>query len=248
MSDLKNIEDFFPVFCGYGRVYLSGLFQASLVNLDCLQEEETIMLLSKQEQDYFQRFHHAKRRREWLGGRIAAKLALLHQSDAEKLRQHSQHLTVLPDEYGKPIVTGPAGERSMVLSISHSGGYAVALTTRGKSCGIDLQKISDKIPLLTDYFASINELDLLNKRPDIGDYETRLTMLWAMKEAVRKSAMPDVPTSFSAIELRKICSIKQHLKFYCIVMNSDMQSVSIYNFHPYIMTLTGDLIVLNQFH
>ncbi len=206
------------------------------------------MLLSKQELDYFQRFHHAKRRREWLGGRIAAKLALLNQSDAEKLRQHSQHLTVLPNEYGKPIVIGPAGERNMLLSISHSGGYAVALTTQGKSCGIDLQKISGKLPLLTDYFASTNELDLLDKWPDIGDHETRLTMLWAMKEAVKKSALSDVPTSFSAIELTKIIFNKKYLKFDCIVMNSNVQSVAIYIFYPYIMTLTGGSIASSQFH
>ena len=237
----QDIDDFFPISCHYGRIRCEeeGLAQASLVKLDCLQEEEAVTLLSKQERDYFQRFHHAKRRREWLGGRAAAKIALLRQHDAEAMRRNSQLLTVLPDEYGRPAVTGQAAVPSRSLSISHSGEYAVALAAQGNSCGIDLQKISDKLPSLTAYFASAHELEMLNTRPEIGDYATSLTMLWAVKESVKKSVLSDKATTFAAIELKQIMLTEQgSWQFNCTVQHFQPQAVRVHHFFPYILALT----------
>lgn len=197
------------------------------------------MLFSKQERDYLQRFNHPKRRKEWIAGRVAAKIALLNQADAEKMRQQSQSLTVLPDEYGRPIAAGQAMKSGLSLSISHSGNYAAALVAHEKNCGVDLQKISDKLPSLTDYFALTSELDMLGRMPEIGSYEIRLTMLWAMKEAVKKSVLSDQPTNFSIIELQQIAAAGNGVwRCDCMAQHRLPQRVFVHDLTPYILALT----------
>ncbi|MCW5200503.1 hypothetical protein VU07_01615 [Desulfobulbus sp. F4] len=211
------------------------------MDLDRLREDETVVsLLSEEERRYFERFHYPKRRLEWLGGRIAAKIALLSLLDAEDFRRQTQWLTILPDKYGKPTVSGRAAKKELSLSISHSGKYAVALTVQGISCGIDLQEISDKLPSLTDYFASRTELELLTGLPEIGSYETSLTMLWAVKEAVKKSVLADQPTSFSGIAVEKVAAIKTGAwQFSCSVQNCAPQTAFTFDSTPYILAATG---------
>ncbi|MCI5220344.1 MAG: hypothetical protein D3914_14415, partial [Candidatus Electrothrix sp. LOE2] len=129
----------------------------SLVDLalieQAVQRDEAALrqqVLSAAEQRYFQRFKYIKRKKEWLGGRIAAKAAILASFPAAD--QDLCTITILPDKHGRPVVEElPAcfsGRKSRpVISLSHSDGFAAALAreeqkegARAKSsCGIDLQ-------------------------------------------------------------------------------------------------------------
>jgi 4'-phosphopantetheinyl transferase EntD len=232
------LESFFPEVMTCGglsfRLRVGEQRRIALVDLDLLQEEVAETLLSDAEQDYAQRFRHPKRRREWLGGRMAAKAALLTLREPGEF----QRLTVLPNEHGRPTVSGLT-ERGLSLSITHSGRYAAALAARGMSCGLDLQKISDSLPALTDYFASPAELRLLADQLDIGSHEARLTMLWTMKEAVKKSMFSDQPAIFSGIALERITVAQEQAWILdCVVQGCPPQRVIAYNFSPYVLALT----------
>ena len=205
-----------------------------LVDLEQLAEDKAVALLSAEEWNYFQRFRYPKRRREWLGGRIAAKAALLNTLDAGICRQAS----ILPDADGRPIVSGRVDSR-LSLSISHSNSYAVAMAIHGQNCGIDLQEVSDKLPALTKYFAAAAELEILAGQSELGSQESALTMLWAVKEAMKKSLLANQPTIFSGIEMKQIETIgKQVWQCTCAVQGHALQTALVYDFSPYILALS----------
>jgi len=193
-------------------------------------------LLSEAEQTYFERFSYPKRRREWLGGRIAAKAAMLELAESGQLQDKLRHLSILPNEQGRPI----ADEMSdIAISISHSSGFAVALAVKGATCGIDLQKESTKLPDLTDRFASAQELTILAGLPASGDQVTGLTMLWATKESLKKSILHDQPAIFSGIQVQQATVVRDNeYCFYCKVKGHPDQTAMVYNFSPYILSLT----------
>lgn len=194
-------------------------------------------LLSKAEQAYFERFSYPKRRREWLGGRIAAKAAILMLAESGRLQEKLQHLSILPDEQGRPIADEMP---DIAISISHSSRFAVALAVQGATCGIDLQKISAKLPDLTGRFASAQELTILTGLHAHGDQATRLTMLWSAKEALKKSMLHDQPAIFFGIEVLQTTVVQDHeYRFYCRVKGHPDQTAMVYNFSPYILCLTG---------
>lgn len=195
-------------------------------------------LLSKAEQSYFERFSYPKRRREWLGGRIAAKAAMLELANSGQLQDKLQHLSILPDEQGRPVADEMP---DIAISISHSSRFAVGLAIKGATtCGIDLQKISTKLPDLTDRFASAQELTILTGLHAHGNQVTRLTMLWAAKEALKKSMLHDQPAIFSGIEVQQTIVVRDHeYCFCCRVKGHPDQTAMVYNFSPYILSLTG---------
>lgn len=197
-------------------------------------EDRAALLLSNAEQEYLQRFRYPKRRHEWLGGRIAAKAALIDTMEAAAF----QRLTILPDRHGRPVVSDQP-DPSLSLSISHSGTYAAALAAHGPSCGLDLQEVSDKLRELTKYFAAPAELDLLDSQPQLGSLETRLTMLWAVKEAMKKSLLADQPDIFSGIELKQLHSVAKGVwQCACAVRHHPLQTALVYDFSPYILALS----------
>jgi phosphopantetheinyl transferase len=216
---------------------------ATLIDLEQistgLQENKSRLakqILSETEQNYFKRFTYLKRQREWLGGRTAAKIALL-ELDPTMQPNGFQDLSILPDMHGRPIPDKTSG---ISLSISHSGRFAVALAVKGAACGVDLQRTSTKLPGLTDRFASSRELSLLSSGEMMAEEElTRLTMLWATKEALKKKILHDQPALFSGIHLQHIARLEQHIyRFTCSINNHPEQSVMVYSFPPYILALT----------
>jgi len=247
-SEPEVICSFFPAtqhLCGLSfHTRTRSQSCAALVDLQqvskALEQEESRLpeqLLSEPEQAYFKRFSYPKRRREWLGGRAAAKSAMLELIGAGQLPGRLQQLSILPDDHGRPV---PDAMPDIAISISHSDRFAVTLAVRGPSCGIDLQKISSKLSGLTDRFASAEELLILNSQPVHEDEATRLTMLWAAKEALKKRMLYDQPAIFSGIRLQRIAGVQDHKYcFFCSVSGYTEQAAMIYNFSPYILALTG---------
>jgi phosphopantetheinyl transferase len=88
----------------------------------------------------------AKRRREWLMGRIAAKDAVrLHLEKARGLRLPVREIAILADERGRPHARVPllaATGASPAVSIAHTDGVAVAVVSgRGDGIGIDVERL-----------------------------------------------------------------------------------------------------------
>lgn len=201
-----------------------------MADLEQQREEDAVRLLSDAERTFFQQLRHPKRRREWLGGRIAAKAALLKLPDAANFEAQARRLTILPDAQGRPTVSG--GAERLFLSITHSGGYAAALAAQGRSCGIDLQKISAKILALTNFFAAEDELALL--ADSVGRDAAALTMLWTVKEAVKKSLPHEQPGIFAGIKTERIVSAgDRSWRFECAG-----QAATAHDFSGYVLALT----------
>ncbi len=239
---------FFTVRSFYGIPVRIQTQNRQIVSLVSLKKEihwsEPEQLLSTAERNYCKRFRYPKRRNEWLGGRTAAKAALLPLPVFQGVQDEADRLTILPDEHGRPILEEPFGRaktENIALSITHSGEYAAAFAIQGLSfCGIDLQKISAKLPDLTNHFTTAAELDMLECRPELGDRETALTMLWAAKESLKKSLLSDQSVIFSGVEVKQIIPAdKQVWQFRCAVQGyPDQQTATVYNLAPYILSLT----------
>ncbi|MCI5221323.1 MAG: 4'-phosphopantetheinyl transferase superfamily protein [Candidatus Electrothrix sp. AR4] len=226
----------------------------TLVDLDqvgsALQKEEVYMtraIFSTEEQIYFKRFKHIKRRNEWLGGRIAVKAAIRIFSDQEQ--SDLCQLTILPNEYGRPVAEGGiGGQANLSISLSHCDRYAVALAGSGNACGIDLQKISQKLDSLTDHFASDKELALLGRQTaDKKYHDTWLTMLWTVKESLKKSTLHDQSVIFSETETKRIIPVREHVYHFSCAVQGRPQAATVYNLSPYILSIsqagTGLLLV-----
>lgn len=231
----------------------------SLIDLDlieqALQSDEALFLqqiLSAAEQDYFQRFRYIKRKKEWLGGRIAAKAALLaltgavvDSSENVSSDRNPRSISILPDKHGRPgieefpINLFAQGSSRLKISLSHSDHFAVALSRAESSCGIDLQEISVKLAGLTDHFATDAELYLLAEQADC-DEDTRLTMLWTVKEALKKAFLHDQAVIFSETELREINLISDSLRSFTCTVQGQRRTVSVHLLPPYILSMTEE--------
>ena len=160
-------------------------------------------LLSPAEFELFRRFGYAKRRREWLGGRLAAKHCLhgfLHKNTSGPLLYGEYSL--LPDATGRPHLEQPLAQYPAAsVSISHSRGYAAALLHPSGDCGIDIQQKTPQLASVQERFASDDELHLFDP---LAAHLTRLGLLWAAKEAVKKCLLSDHPSFFGIIKLTEV--------------------------------------------
>ena len=157
-------------------------------------------LLAPVERDRFARFHHPKRRLEWLGGRLAAKHCLRQLAAAGLIVTIPPHeQTILADAHGRPGVdwTGRTGTPP-ALSISHCRGYAAALACTGSACGLDIEPVAPRLANVQARFTTPEEIALLHALPEPL---ARLAVLWTAKEAVKKCFLHDEPTFVSRISL-----------------------------------------------
>ncbi len=196
-------------------------------------------LLSVEEQEHLATFRLDKRRREWLGGRLAGKQALLLLTGADI---EPRAVSILPDRHGRPRASLPLPPPTPSLSISHSGGFAVAMACRGRSCGIDIQEIVPRIRRLARHIGDEPELAILAQRTD-ADETTRLTMLWAAKEAAKKSLLSDRSAFFSAIRLLDIGSDPAGTPVFHLACTPDRDraipaEITVHRLADYIMAVT----------
>lgn len=224
------VDDFIPKepLDNYRKLLgLSRSLALTAVSLEKLNEQilkpniNTIVntFLAENEHHRFNEFRYQKRKREWLGGRIAAKLAvaeyLLSKSAPDETNW--QAWQIVPDTNGKPHVVSTPNRESKPphISISHSGDLALALAAP-LPCGIDIQKKTTTVERVQDRFAAPHELSIMNSNPKFAgmDETTKLTLLWAAKEAVRKTIDVSPLLGFKEIDLIKI--IDQHHDFYLL--------------------------------
>ncbi len=148
------------------------------------------LYLHQAEQERLAAFRFAKRRLEWLGGRIAAKKAAMPLlAGMSGSSPDICALRVEADPPGRPGLCWPATKEISLpeLSISHSGRYAGGLAVMGQSCGLDLQKITPRVIRVRDHFAIKAELAAISiSQPALGE-AAALSLIWSAKEAFRKA-------------------------------------------------------------
>jgi 4'-phosphopantetheinyl transferase len=186
---------------------LHGSPELVLINLDKLQRQlaanalDPAEYLAPPELAAYQKFKYQKRKIEWLGGRLAAKQAVLRLQKQQPTPGAMRDWPISADEHGKPFfhkqTGGPAG-----LSISHSHGLALAMAVQGLDCGLDIQQISPATIRVKEKFCNRTEERILSShvRPE-ANQATGLTMLWAAKEALRKARGGHPLTGFTAMQL-----------------------------------------------
>ncbi len=81
---------------------------------------------------------------------------------------------VIYDDLGKPSL-----DNDWNISISHSHKFVAIILNKNKDCGIDIEKISEKVSRIKHKF--LNPLDLENVLT-----EEHLTLYWGAKEALYK--------------------------------------------------------------
>lgn len=153
----------------------SGAFWASVP----LPEAVETGVLTPTERDLFETFDNEKRRREWLGGRIAARAALRAVGAGA--------CSVLRAENGAPQLVG-RGADGVEVAITHGRARAAAVATptdaRLPHLGIDWVDREDaaRIRRLTERVLSKEEQALC------GGRDVRLQLAWGAREAVAKAS------------------------------------------------------------
>jgi 4'-phosphopantetheinyl transferase len=158
-------------------------------------------LLSPLETQFLQRFTYPKRRLEWLGGRLAAKVCLNSLfAQTGMAPPPSRECSILPRSSGQPWLESLQPDRlpALSLSISHRSGYAAAMVHHGQTCGIDIQKQAAQLFTVQERFTSETELSLMT---GVKDPLAQLAIVWVIKEAVKKCALPDSDLYFGSIQL-----------------------------------------------
>ena len=190
-----------------------------LLDLQLLEEEvnklgeetATASNLSGEELCQLSKFASHKRKREWLGGRFAAKYAvarLLEQVESEDSDVDWSGHIIMIDKNGRPFLSANEGnpENPVDISISHSGSLAAAMAANKGYCGIDIQKISPQVIKVSERFCTDNEKKILQAfypvEPD--NQAIPLTKLWAAKETLRKASFLDSLPGFLELELIEI--------------------------------------------
>ncbi len=162
-----------------------------------------LSFLSKKEQKKYLSFNFDKRKLEWLGGRVAAKISCseLILGPQTPVDWHAWEVT--PNPAGRPYILpnlpniGPPPD----ISISHSGNLACGCASQKLTCGIDLQKITSTTIKVKKRFASSKEQSILKKSMSACDQSTALTLLWAAKESLRKAFVCDPLLGFTDLQL-----------------------------------------------
>lgn len=124
------------------------------------------MLLNKFQQEIPENLHPT-RLAEWIVGRI------LIQTLCSQFGIDFQGIDA--KETGKPFLTGNTAE----ISISHSFPMAAAIIHKSKPCGIDLERVRQKLVKIQHKFVNSNEEQYLND-------PNKLCAIWCGKEVLYK--------------------------------------------------------------
>ena len=214
-----------------------------LLDLQRFQEEmrnfaeENILAdnLSSLERVNLRKFTSNKRRREWLGGRFAAKYVAAGVLGQNADARPWTSLAVIPDKNGRPFLATDKNNGLLPdISISHSRDLAAAKAVNKGLCGIDIQKVTDQVVKVRERFCTSAEEHIIqsffNAPPE--NHSSSLAKLWAAKEALRKVANMSSLPGFLELELTEILQGSSHKgtapwKFIIIWKHIDMNGTAV---------------------
>jgi 4'-phosphopantetheinyl transferase len=142
-------------------------------------------VLSAGELDLCRKLKTAKRRRDWLSGRIAVKRLVRRKLAAAGVRLELNAIEVYNHESGEPYVKLPALSGlglNIRVSISHSRQYALAaMAEQGARLGADVETIEPREKGWLDLMAHESE-----RIQAVVTNPAAQTVLWTLKESVLK--------------------------------------------------------------
>ncbi len=161
-------------------------------------------VLCKGEQRVFSKFEFESRRRDWLAGRVAAKLLIRRTLwDAGRCDLSLRDIWIRNEASGAPFVSigREAADLSWNISIAHAEGYGVCALSHTRETGlvgVDFEPARKIDARLHDYFLTNEE------KRHLYDPRTAMTplVLWTVKEAVIKALRNQGPASMRAIRVR----------------------------------------------
>jgi 4'-phosphopantetheinyl transferase EntD len=158
-----------------------GLPADSLPQVALLHPRETVKLAT---------FKLAKRRSEFLSGRISAKMAISGYWALEGSNPNPplDSIAIVNDSTGRPVVSIDSSPDILIpeISITHGGLYAAALAA-ASPCGIDIQLQRDNLLRVREKYCIPDEEHLLKELLPDNAALARLSILWAAKEAAKKA-------------------------------------------------------------
>ncbi len=191
------------------QLVLLKLLSATTVPEQSQPDSLSCELLHPKEAAILSGYKFPKRRSEYYAGRICAKLAtqaLFNLTNPHSIPLLLSEIEIFNTPSGRPGVRLHGANVNlprMDISISHSGDYGVAIASESK-CGIDLQL--QKATLLRVQEKFCNEIEYRLLETSIIDSETitRLTLLWAAKEAAKKALSQLKMPGFLDLEVWKV--------------------------------------------
>jgi len=186
---------------GHGREWLADLrlpFDAHCCFLAYSDElipspNELRACLSPAESVHYEGLHStssAGRASEWLLGRFCSKAAVRRLFEVEGSQAPAwQSISILPDAFGKPMVTIAGGDDvDLVVSLAHTRTGVLSLAARRQeSVGVDLES-TERAPSNCRGFArhvlSETEMAQMDFAADCGE---QLLRYWVAKEAAAKA-------------------------------------------------------------
>lgn len=158
----------------YALIRLDPLAVAVDAGSNCVNE-----LLAARERDLWARCIARKRKIEFLGGRLAGKLAAnLYRLQSKLAPQPLNAIDIYPETNGAPVCEHSDGVLHPI-SISHSNGWAGALVSvKGRPVSLDIEGPQSRVRPMVDMF---HEAELAQIR---GVEDARLR--WVIKEAYGK--------------------------------------------------------------
>jgi len=167
------------------------------------EKELAELWLTDEERSQLAHFTFAKRKHEWLSGRICAKQATISllggNGRFEPLSAHDFSIGANPS--GRPFLQLkglPFSSGDIDISISHSQDLAVGIAGHGR-CGIDIQLYNETLFKVRHRFCADVEAAILDQLP--ADEVVQLGLLWVAKEAIRKCFSESRIVGFREIKL-----------------------------------------------
>jgi phosphopantetheinyl transferase len=199
--------------------------------LNGAEKEVAELWLTDEEQTQLGHYTFAKRKGEWLSGRICAKQATI---DLLKTNGHSEPLTardfsIISNPSGRPFLNMkrlPFNSVDIDISISHSHDMAVGIAGHGR-CGIDIQLLSETLFKVKHRFCADVETVILDQFT--ADELVQLGLLWVAKEAVRKCFSETRIVGFR--ELKLVHADEVH-GYYVLQFQPDLEGISFSSDNP----------------
>ncbi len=138
--------------------------------------------LSEEEEAVYRSLSTPKRRRDWLGGRIAAKRLLSAELGRLGNSYTEDRVRIFNLPSGQPDWSVEGAAPRWPISISHTSTVAgCALNTHGAAIGMDLERVEERDPAWLEIALHPTELT-----PEVRKDPVLQTRFWTVKEAVLK--------------------------------------------------------------
>jgi 4'-phosphopantetheinyl transferase EntD len=194
--------------------------------LNGAEKEIADLWLTDEERTQLGHYTFAKRKEEWLSGRICAKQATI---DLLKANGHSESFcardfSISSNPSGRPFLNMdrlPFNSAGIDISISHSHDMAVGLAGHCR-CGIDIQLLSETLFKVKHRFCADVETAILDQIT--ADELVQLGLLWVAKEAVRKCFSETRVVGFR--ELKLSYAAENH-GYYLLQFQTDLAGISL---------------------